>query len=50
MFSMARQSALGDYAPATTPWLTLMFSSSQANVYSVKSDRLPVAVGSGGTP
>lgn len=42
--------ALGDYDAATTSWLELVFSSSQVNVYSVKSDKLPVADGSGGTP
>ena len=41
---------LGDYDPATTPWLTLTFSVPQVDVYRVKDDRLPQVVGSGGTP
>jgi hypothetical protein len=41
---------LGDYNPAATPWLTRAFSSSQVNVYSVRFDRLPAGVRSGGEP
>jgi len=41
---------LGDYDPATTPWLALTFSAPQVDVYRVKHDRLPLVVGSGGTP
>ena len=42
--------ALGAYEPITTPWLTLVFSSPQVNVFAVVSDKLPTAVGSGDTP
>lgn len=48
-FGLAER-ALGDYDPSTTSWLTLMFSSPQVDVYSVKPDKLPTAAGSGGTP
>jgi uncharacterized membrane protein len=39
---------LGDYDPASTPWLTLVFSAPQVAVYRVQDDRLPVNVGLGG--
>jgi hypothetical protein len=42
--------ALGDHNPANTPWLALTFSAPQVDVYSVKSDNLPLATDSGGTP
>jgi hypothetical protein len=41
---------LGDYDPAATPWLELVFSAPQVDVYRVKGDRLSWGVGSGGTP
>jgi hypothetical protein len=42
--------ALGDYDPATTPWLRLAFSNPQVDVYAVQPDKLPTAVGPGGKP
>jgi hypothetical protein len=41
---------LGGYDPATAPWLVLTFSTPQVDVYRVKSDGWPMAVGSGGIP
>ncbi len=41
---------LGDYNPATAPWLTLAFSAPYVDVYHVEDDRLPRVVGSGDTP
>jgi hypothetical protein len=41
---------LGDYDPATTPWLALTFSVPQVDVYRVQNDRLTPVVGSVGTP
>jgi hypothetical protein len=40
---------LGGYDPATTPWLTVVFSAPQVNVYCVGHDRLSLIIGSGGT-
>jgi hypothetical protein len=42
--------ALGDYDPATAPWLELVFSVPQVDVYRVKDDSLPLNVSSGGMP
>jgi hypothetical protein len=39
---------LGDYDPATAPWLALTFSTSQVEVYRVQDDRLPLVVRSSG--
>jgi uncharacterized membrane protein len=50
VFHGPAERALGDYDPATTPWLTVTFSSPQVDVYAVKSDGLPMTVGSGGKP
>jgi len=41
---------LGDYDPATTPWLRLAFSTPQVDVHTVQPDKLPIASGSGGKP
>jgi len=41
---------LGDYDPATAPWLDLTFSALQVDVYRVKDDGLPLGADSGGTP
>jgi uncharacterized membrane protein len=40
---------LGDYDPATTPWLALVFATPQVDVYRVKDDALASVV-TGGTP
>ncbi|MFW6116646.1 MAG: hypothetical protein ACOC6F_02870, partial [bacterium] len=37
---------LGSYDPKDSPWLELTFSTPQAEVYRVRSDRLPTVVGS----
>jgi len=42
--------ALGDYDPATTPWLALAFSVPQVDVYRVEDDMLPLGISSGDTP
>ena len=41
---------LGDYDPATVPWLALVFSAPQVDVYRVKDNELPLAFDPGGTP
>lgn len=41
---------LGDYDPVTAPWLALTFSAPQIDVYRVQENKLPLALGSGGTP
>jgi hypothetical protein len=50
VFSGPAERRLGDYDPATAPWLALAFSTPQVDVYSVQMDKLPVALGSGDTP
>jgi hypothetical protein len=42
--------ALGDYDPATTPWLVLAFSTPQVDVYRVEGDGVTQVVGSGDVP
>ena len=37
---------LGDYDPSTTPWLALVFSAPQVDVYCVQTEKLPMIVGS----
>ncbi|MDY7076537.1 MAG: hypothetical protein SXV54_06385, partial [Chloroflexota bacterium] len=41
---------LGDYDPATAPWLTLAFSAPRVDVYHVENVRLPPIAGSEGAP
>jgi len=50
VFHGPAERALGDYDPATNPWLMLEFSTLKVDVYSVKSAGFPIAAGSGGTP
>jgi hypothetical protein len=38
---------LGDYDPATAPWLTLTFSTAHVDVYRVQSDKLSAPIVSG---
>ena len=42
--------ALGDYEPASAPWLTLAFSTPRVEVYRVEGGRLSLAGYSGGIP
>ncbi len=50
VFHGPAEHALGDYDPATAPWLTRAFSLPKVDVYAVESEKLPMAIGSGGTP
>jgi len=50
VFHGPAERALGDYDPATTPWLSRTFSLPNVEIYTVKPDKLPANVGSGGMP
>ncbi len=50
VFHGPAERALGDYDPATAPWLSRAFSWPQVEIYAVTPDKLPADVGSGGMP
>ncbi len=49
IFSSPAERELGNHDPASTPWLTRVYSNSQVSIYRVTND-LPPPVGSGDSP